>query len=103
MSANDEQLQIIVRAVDEATQTLKAVHGLVTQLGGGAEDAATKTGKLSSALSSLSQIGIGFLRQMGVDLFSFLTSAIGDLLNAIPQAVEAGYQWAAQIYQLHVE
>jgi hypothetical protein len=103
MGSNDEQLQIIVRAVDEATATLKSVHGLITQLGGTAEESATKTGKLSGALSAFGSIAQGIGIGIGISLFNDLTNAIGRIVDAIPQAVEAGYAWAQQIYQLQIE
>ena len=94
MSSNDEQLQIIVRAVDEATQTLKAVQSLVSTMGGSAEETATKVSKMSGAMSVLGQIGTGILRQIGVDVWNEIANAVGMLVDAIPNAVQAGYEWA---------
>ena len=81
MSSNDEQLQIIVRAVDEATQTLKAVQSLVSTMGGSAEETATKVSKMSGAMSVLGQIGTGILRQIGVDVWNEITNAVRDFLR----------------------
>jgi hypothetical protein len=103
VSSNDEQLQIVVRAVDEATQTMKAVKDLVTTLGGSAEETATKTGKMSSAFSALGSVLQGIGIGIGIDLFNDLLNVVGRIVDAIPQAIEAGYAWASQMYQLQVE
>lgn len=103
MSSSDEQLQIVVRAVDEATQTLKGVKDLVTAMGGGAEETATKTGKMSSAFSALGSVLQGIGIGIGIDLFNDLLSVVGRIVDAIPQAIEAGYAWAEQMYQLQIE
>lgn len=82
MATSQQQLAFAIRAVNEASATLKAVQGDIDAVGKSAGTADTHTGKLGTSLGTVSKVAGGFLLANG------LMQAPGILMNMAQGAAE---------------
>lgn len=99
-----EELQLVIRAIDEASANLKAIRGEVHQVGETSQNATKQVESLGQKLTSLGgQLKLGFAVGLGQDILGGLTSGLEKIVSLIPQAVSTGDAWATQIAQIRRE
>jgi phage-related protein len=77
MAGNRANLDVAVRAVNEASAALKAARDDIDGLGKAADDSDGKTRKLGGALGDVAKIAAGFIVAQGIQkLGGFLTDAV---------------------------
>src|ERR1051326_8458064 len=96
-----EELQFIVKAVDEASKNLKSIEQAVKDVGGTAQQSSAKVETLGNKLTSLGTlIKAGFGIAIGQDILGFITGGIGKLVSLLPEAIQSGDAWAKTVEQV---
>lgn len=107
MALTKEELQMVVKAVDDASATFNAIKKSVDEVGGQAAVTSEKVEGLGGKLTSVGTIlkggfigGLAF--QAGQDIFSLISNAVGTLVQQIPDAIRVGDQWVTTVHDLMV-
>jgi len=104
MGASKEEMQLVVKAVNEISAEMKAIRDEIHQTGAEAAGAGKQVEGLGSKLTSLGQqVKAGFFLDLGKQLFDGVVSGFEKLVSLIPQAVAAGNAWASTIEQIQRE
>lgn len=83
-----EQLQVAIRAVNEATAALKSIQGDIDNVGNSAQTSGEKAGGFGEKLKSIFEIGTGVAAGLG------LAGAIGGVAESIKGAVEEANEYS---------
>lgn len=96
-----EEMQLVVKAVDEASKNLKGIADAVTSVGSDAKAAGERVEGLGTKLGSLGNlIKAGFALSIGQDILGFITGGIEKLVSLIPEAIASGNEWAKTVEQI---
>jgi hypothetical protein len=96
-----DEMQLVVKAIDEASAELRAIRNEVHQTGESAQAAGKQVEGLGSKLTSLGQqIKLGAAIELGKDILGGLVDVFGKLASIIPEAVAAGDKWAGTVEQI---
>ena len=101
MASND--IQVVVKAIDEFSAAMKSFQTSVQKMGTDSQAAEQHVKSLGDRMSGFGSILQGMAIGAGIALFNALSDAVGQLVDAIPNAIAQGYAWAEQIHQLELE
>ena len=102
--ARSEELQVVVRAVDEASVVLKKIHGDLEKMGVNAQQTTTHIDALGNKLTSLGQrIKEGFGAGIGFAVFNEIDKGFHDLLGLYPQIIGMGSGYLEQLHMIQLE
>jgi hypothetical protein len=103
MMADKNEIQVVVRAIDEMTAAVTQIEGVLKRLGAtsqtSGQQAEESGGKFSKLGSVLQGIGMG----IGMAVWNELSNILSQLVGLIPGLVSEGYQWADAVHQMQLE
>ena len=101
--ARSEELQIVVKAIDEASATLKAIHGDLEKMGVHAQQTSTHIDALGNKLTSLGQrVKEGLGIAVGQAIFGELERGFSDLMGLFPKIIATGSTYLDQLHQIQL-
>lgn len=102
--ARSEELQVVVRAVDEASATLKKIHADLQTMGANAQQTTAHVDALGNKLTSLGQrVKEGFGTAIGQGIFGAVESGFHSLLDFYPKVIEMGSSYLDQLHMIQLE
>ncbi|HLY15088.1 MAG TPA: hypothetical protein VKR24_12125, partial [Candidatus Limnocylindrales bacterium] len=102
--ADQDEVQLVFRAVDQMSDTLKSIDSQLGKMGGTTKETTSAVESLGSKIGSVAQaIKSGFGAALGIDIFQKLDQGVHDLIDAIPAAISAGNAYIDQVHQIGLE
>jgi hypothetical protein len=102
-AGKSNDMEYVLRVVDEWSKSISDFRNAVKGMAQDSDTTAKSVSSLGDRLMGFGNILKGAMLQAGADIFEALKNGFESLIQLIPQAYEAGYNWVEVVRQMQLE